>query len=224
MILLHLLQVVLLGLQSAPADVCKVLAPEIAQSYQGGCKKGLAHGRGKATGVNTYEGNFVKGLPHGIGKYIWENGSFFDGMWKSGKREGKGVYFDAIKNTTITGIWKNDRFVKSSNAPLARETRFQVLMQRGIDRVRFVRIGEGNRVLFKFSEMSGQRPVQNLWIDGTSGHYDERGGQISFENIAFPFEGRIRFSALTKLKTGIVDCEIRFVINEPGLWEFTLAY
>lgn len=39
---------------------CRVLLPEIADYYEGGCKKGLADGIGKAQGTDQYEGSFKK--------------------------------------------------------------------------------------------------------------------------------------------------------------------
>jgi len=71
---------------------CKVLVPELSGSYFGKCKKGLAHGKGKALGIDSYDGNFRKGLPHGGGVYKWENGAIYDGDWREGLRDGKGVY------------------------------------------------------------------------------------------------------------------------------------
>ncbi|WP_457618982.1 hypothetical protein [Lutibacter sp.] len=35
--------------------VCKVLKKGIQQHYLGKCKKGLAHGKGVAKGINTYK-------------------------------------------------------------------------------------------------------------------------------------------------------------------------
>ena len=86
---------------------CKVLVPEIAVTYKGKCKKGLAHGKGKAVGTDVYEGQFRKGLPHGQGKYNWATGEFYLGQWKMGKRDGEGSYtfkFEG-KDSIQAGIW-----------------------------------------------------------------------------------------------------------------------
>ncbi len=46
---------------------CKVLKPEISLLYKGDCKNGLAHGYGKADGIDHYEGNFKKDFQMGLG-------------------------------------------------------------------------------------------------------------------------------------------------------------
>ena len=39
-----------------------------------------------------YEGESQKGIPNGYGKLYGDNGSFYDGHWKDGKRDGFGIY------------------------------------------------------------------------------------------------------------------------------------
>ena len=39
---------------------CKVTMPKLSGTYTGGCKKGLAQGKGIAQGVDRYEGQFYK--------------------------------------------------------------------------------------------------------------------------------------------------------------------
>lgn len=50
---------------------CKVLDSDISGSYVGGCKDGLADGKGEARGRDSYVGEFKAGLPHGQGTYVW---------------------------------------------------------------------------------------------------------------------------------------------------------
>ena len=69
-------------------DGCEVLIPELQGSYQGKCKKGLAHGQGRAEGLDSYEGHFTRGLPHGSGKYTWANGEIYEGDWVKGLAQG----------------------------------------------------------------------------------------------------------------------------------------
>ena len=38
---------------------CKVAVDSLIGSYSGGCKKGFAHGKGEAKGINHYVGDFV---------------------------------------------------------------------------------------------------------------------------------------------------------------------
>jgi hypothetical protein len=62
---------------------CKVTIADISGSYSGGCKKGLAHGKGIAQGKDRFEGQFIKGMPEGKGIYTWANGTYYDGQWKN---------------------------------------------------------------------------------------------------------------------------------------------
>ena len=50
----------LIGMISGPvkAQNCKVLMSSIAGTYEGGCEKDKANGRGKSSGTDSYEGNF----------------------------------------------------------------------------------------------------------------------------------------------------------------------
>lgn len=98
---------------------CKVLMPQIAGSYQGQCKKGLAEGLGKAQGVDIYEGNFKKGYPDGQGKYTYENGNVFDGEWQKGQRNGFGIltYAQPSPDTTLKGYWIKDEYIGTEKSP-----------------------------------------------------------------------------------------------------------
>ncbi len=209
---------------SLPVVMCRVLLPEISGVYEGSCRDGLAHGIGKATGVDIYIGRFRKGLPHGTGRYTWANGNFYEGEWIKGMQEGKGIYHDVIRDTTIKGFWRKGELVRPESQYPPGEINYMLTMRRNIDRIRFYRFGEGNRVIFNFNDQSGRRPAQKLHIDGSSGSYYSSGGEIGFRNVQFPFKGNIRFQALSKMRTGIVNYQLQFTIVEPGLWELTVTY
>ncbi len=207
-----------------PGQFCRVLVPEIAGEYEGKCKNGYAHGLGKATGQDTYQGWFHRGLPHGEGKYTWENGNYYEGTWQRGLKHGRGKLFDTNDESTISGIWKKGELIRTHTAYPNKEIKYQVGLKRNIDRYRFYRMGDGRRVVFLFQEMSGQRRIMNLLIDGSTGTYYSFGGEIGYENVSFPFEARIRFQTPSKMRSGIIDCEMHFTIREPGFWEVTISY
>lgn len=76
---------------------CKVKDRDIAESYIGECKNGLADGKGIARGRDVYEGFFKAGEQHGEGKYSWGEKSFsageiYEGDWLDGARTGQGKY------------------------------------------------------------------------------------------------------------------------------------
>ncbi|MFW5777983.1 MAG: hypothetical protein ACOCW7_02310 [Bacteroidota bacterium] len=100
--------------QNKQQEDCKVLIPEIADSYEGDCKNGLADGHGVASGIDQYKGKFKKGLPHGRGTYTWQNGSVYKGRWRKGERDGRGTYIKFIDNEEMVskGIWQADTFLR----------------------------------------------------------------------------------------------------------------
>ncbi len=98
---------------------CRVLLPQIAGSYEGECKKGLADGMGKAQGIDFYEGYFKKGYPEGHGKYIWKDGTTFEGEWKKGQKDGYGVLTNhpASQDSILTGYWIDDDYIGTEKSP-----------------------------------------------------------------------------------------------------------
>ena len=90
---------------------CKVLLESISGSYEGDCKKGLAHGKGKAVGEDTYEGTFKKGFPEGEGKYTWANGDYYEGEFKKGKIEGEGTRVMAGGDITQEGFFLDGEYI-----------------------------------------------------------------------------------------------------------------
>ncbi len=98
------------GLQLS-AQNCEVLNSDLKGKYEGDCKKGKAHGKGKAEGKDSYEGDFRNGLAEGMGTYTWENGNQFTGQWSKGLKEGKGTMIFKLasgKDSTVVGFWKKD--------------------------------------------------------------------------------------------------------------------
>jgi hypothetical protein len=71
---------------------CRTLDAEVADSYEGGCRNGLAHGDGVARGIATYEGGFRRGLKHGHGVKTWPWGDRYEGGFKDDRKHGRGVY------------------------------------------------------------------------------------------------------------------------------------
>jgi len=71
---------------------CKVLDPELQAQYRGGCRNGLAHGKGVATGIATYEGEFRDGMKHGTGVKTWAWGDRYEGEFANDRKDGQGIY------------------------------------------------------------------------------------------------------------------------------------
>jgi hypothetical protein len=203
---------------------CKVLIPSISDSYTGSCKQGLADGKGEAYGVDQYIGDFKKGLPNGKGTYIWQTGSRYEGSWKNGMRDGDGKY--TFKNdgrdSVLSGIWKEDKYVGiKAVAP------YVVQYLSGISRVSCIRAGEVPYVKYKFSRSGGkaeENDIQNLTFQGSTGQESVQTDFVGFEQVTFPFEGKVRFEAPNTLNTTTVNCELRLLINQPGSWTVTIYF
>jgi hypothetical protein len=90
----------------APASVCRVLDAALSERYEGPCKDGLAHGRGKATGSGgSYEGDFAAGRRQGQGTLVYGPGSpwvgdRYVGGFKADKLHGEGTYTWAFGDQT----------------------------------------------------------------------------------------------------------------------------
>jgi len=55
--------------------------------YVGNWLNDIQHGQGEESWNNAttkYEGDFFKGKKHGKGKFIWEDGSFYEGDFVDG--------------------------------------------------------------------------------------------------------------------------------------------
>jgi hypothetical protein len=102
---------------SAPAFSqvpCRVLDLEIAATYKGGCKDGLAEGHGEAAGPDAqYRGEFRAGRKHGKGIKRWKNGDQYEGAFVEDRKEGNGTYTwgpnGAAAGERYSGEYRGDR-------------------------------------------------------------------------------------------------------------------
>ena len=104
----------------ANSQTCTVLSEALKGNYEGECKKNKADGIGTATGEDTYTGKFRNGYPDGTGKYIWKNGDWYEGQWKKGLREGKGIMHlisSDSKDSLLAGYWKKDKYIGKYETP-----------------------------------------------------------------------------------------------------------
>jgi len=203
---------------------CQVLQPNIIGTYAGECKKGLADGNGEATGVDFYKGEFRKGYPDGVGTYIWHTGETYVGDWKHGLRDGKGKYTYKImgKDTDLVGEWKNDKFIGNlATVP------YSIEYKNTISRITCIKVGKRPYIKYKFAGAgtSGEtNNINNLLLQGSSGTESNTTSFTGFEQVIFPFQGKVTFSAPNAFMTGTLQCELRFTINEPGSWIITMFY
>lgn len=200
---------------------CKVIMEEISEAYEGGCRDGLAHGQGVATGIDKYEGSFRRGLPHGRGTYTWANGDVYTGQWRNGQRHGQGTFISR-QNDEITkqsGAWVHDAFRGEDG--VAAYSRGHIF---NLERFAVRRTGDGNRVLVNFYYMGrqGQLP-QDFDFKIETGFSKTEGLAVGFDEVEFPAQILITYTVPDKLGRGLrIPVRFELTINQPGQWEIRL--
>lgn len=195
-------------------ESCKVLIPEIDSIYTGKCKKGLAHGKGHAIGVDSYKGKFSKGLPSGKGTYIWANGDKYEGNWANGMRNGEGTLSLKLadKDSIIEGIFDDNKYLGPKPKPP------RIITKTSIDRYTIKQTGGiKNRVLIDFLQNGARNTgIINLIITSSKGVETSVGHSIGYEFIEFPVTIRVNYETLNKLKSELYQAIFEFEITEPG--------
>lgn len=195
-----------------PAN-CKVLLPEISGSYEGECKKGLADGLGKATGVDQYEGEFKKGYPNGKGKYTWKNGDSYDGEWGKGMRNGYGqMTIKAEPKDSITvGYWSDNTFIG------AEKFTYKVNQKSiNIVNIRFAHLNnEKNQIDVIFNENGKPIPIYGFGVTELVGHYSnitKSDFSKTINSVVFPFRAEVNAGGYY----------FDFTLNQSGMWRITV--
>lgn len=214
---LLIIMILLVCKTSFPQSQCLVLKPEIAGTYSGDCKNGLAHGKGKASGNDSYEGKFIKGFPEGKGTYTWASGEVYTGEWEHGQRNGEGVYKYRIdgRDTMLVGIWDDD--VYKGPKPL----KPRIIARVGVDRYVFKKMSDmKSRVLIDFY-INGLRnnELEGFMITTNSGYETSVGQSIGYEGIDFPVIIKLNYTTFNNLRTAKNYIIFEFEISEPGDWK-----
>jgi hypothetical protein len=203
---------------NAQESECKVLLPRISGTYEGECKKGLAHGNGLAQGIDRYEGEFRKGYPDGRGTYRWADGTFFEGYWRQGLREGSGRMIYSA-DSIITGYWKADKY--SGRQDLKK---YEILQTRYIARTSFTKAGDSPKQV-KIKLTLGGLPnndIQDFSFTYSSGEEYRLGAAYALQNVTFPVTIRVTYITWNVLRTVQSPAALEFRINEPGNWDVNI--
>ena len=227
-----------------------VLKKELAGKYDGDQKKGLAQGKGTATGTDTYVGEFKKGLPDGEGVYTDSQGNVFKGTFRYGLREGKGEFIPGANSTDkpMTGYWMGDKYIgKDKIEP------YEVSNKVGSVSPRIYSTGPGNAI-----DITVVDPTDNSNVAATisvigiaNPREDTSYHKYFFEDCQFPIEFDIRYQVRSKsggigagsmssskdqntadplrqtngginANTSLADNSIHIKITKPGKWTITL--
>lgn len=212
---------------------CVVNVPELQGSYVGKCKKGLANGKGTAKGKDQYIGRFKAGLPHGRGTYTWASGAVYSGAWKKGIREGYGEFTSKINglDSTIAGFWHNNAYLDERKGfslipkRLGKTADYIVSYKRNVDRYRFMRLGEGNRLEIQFKRQGFIVEPLNFLIVNSSGILSYGSTWVLIDNIEFPFIAEMTYDFPAFSTTGnYIHLEIHYEIYSPGSWQIIMEH
>lgn len=205
--------------QFLPDDDCTVLLPKISGKYEGDCKKGKAHGVGKAVGEDTYEGEFKKGLPEGNGTYSWSNGNVYKGNWKDGLKDGEGQLIINRENqpdSVVVGFWKDDEYIGKYEKPYEVESKSSNINKLVIIK-KSLTPSQVEIIIMRKNSTVG---ISNLRVNSNAGtFYDKK-----FVVDKFPLEMEIEFDS--KSATGFGAAKEKFTckvkISEEGNWQVNI--
>lgn len=196
-----------------------VLKPEIAGKYEGEMKKGLASGKGTATGTDSYTGRFVNGLPDGQGIYTYKNGDIYEGAFKNGYMEGKGQMTTKAQSSdsVITGYWEAGNYIGKK-----RIDPYEVSNKTGSVQEHISSAGEGNTVEISVFDPFNSYLHAQIFVEGECVQKSYYGREY-YEDVKFPVVFDIRYSCSSKLRAGIINSTIRIKINKSGKWVIKLT-
>ena len=205
---------------------CEVLLPSINEKYEGYCKKGLAHGEGKASGLHVYEGQFSEGLPDGKGTYIWRENRVYEGNWYAGKQNGFGVLkiTDNEETEITSGFWLDGELAVLSDD----DRPFQITQKQG--NVSPVIRKHGEDYLHGRIKITVKRNGDNVApilsdfsINHSTGHMpdaiiNDLDGEFMIESVNFPTEVYVTYKIPGYAGVSSDIVRLRIQITEPGFW------
>ncbi|NMC37610.1 MAG: hypothetical protein GYA41_04735 [Bacteroidales bacterium] len=204
---------------SAQEKSCVVKHPALSGKYSGDCRNGFADGRGVAEGTDKYFGQFRNGLPHGKGTYTWADGSYYIGQFQNGLKDGRGKLVN--KDSTLTGFWKEDRYVGEKII-----SPYQITRSVSITRSTFKKLaGSGNYIRIRFTRGGVENiDIIDFSLAHDSGEQYRIGQSYGIQNSQFPLTIIVRFRAWNYFHSAQFEANFEFTINEPANWEVNVSY
>lgn len=198
---------------------CRVMVPALQGTYDGGCKNGMAQGKGTARGTDTYMGFFKNGLPNGKGIYTWASGNKYNGEWNMGLREGEGTFTGTVggRDSVMTGIWEKDSYVGPK--PIAPN----IIQKYNVVSTSFRRTGNGSTISFSFYQNGMNNNIESLDFSADSGSENRAGKYTNFYAVRFPFHCRVDYKSWNSLRTVLNNCFLEFEITQPGNWDIQIT-
>ncbi|NNC49404.1 MAG: hypothetical protein HKO01_02590 [Flaviramulus sp.] len=187
--------------QNSNDNNCKVIGKKHSGIYNGGCKKGLAHGEGV---LNFDEGKKI-----------------YEGKFKKGELNGEGILYtfeDGEKVILKEGIWKNNEYVGEKKV-----RPYKVKRVVNLPRYTVRKTGEQKEVYINFMKDGGRNNnVRNLNVLVNNGNEINGSRIMGYDNIIFPFQCEINYYTTSKLGTTSLQVRFEIIISEPGRWEISL--
>jgi len=201
---------------SAYSSDCKVKLTELSEKYEGECKKGYAHGKGKAWGkTDFYEGEFKKGLPHGYGIYKWANGNTYHGNFSKGHMDGEGKLTSTRpsgEKEIKKGFFKKGKYLGTYKIP------YKVISQQGIRTINFQENSLNQNEVRVTIYSNGIKITPSLQIIDTNNTRTENRNGTILTNVIFPLK-RVDVS----FNVDSFSYKAVFDIYKEGNWEVIIS-
>ena len=213
---------ILVYAQQKDSSTCRVLLQEISNMYTGGCKNGLAEGKGKAVGDDeTYVGMFQRGLPEGKGTYTYTNGNVYSGNWRNGLKHGKGTFKYIIngKVTVLEGFWKNGDYAGTSEP----EEEYRITALSGIEYYSVKRTDNTENVVeISFERVMTKYIPRDLTVSISSGYKNLQTLKLLILGYSFPLYCTVHFTIPNS--NGLPrECTLGLIIFKPGKYEVFIS-
>ncbi|HVN58130.1 MAG TPA: hypothetical protein VMT63_07530 [Bacteroidales bacterium] len=198
---------------------CKVLLKEISGSYTGGCRDGLADGKGVAKGEDTYEGVFKNGLPEGKGTYTFKNGTVYTGFFTAGLKNGKGKLKTLVngKPMIMEGYWKYGEYA-GTTAP---DDDYRIINLSGIEHFSIKRTDDRENIIeVTFVKYQKKYLPRDLGVTITSGYKSDFNLRLLVQKYALPETVSLQFTI--PLAAGVRICNFGLTVLRPGKYEILI--
>lgn len=183
------------------------------------------------THENLHEfGNFELGYLVGAGVQL------FKGIYITGR------YTQALSPIGIDYSWKRMSYIQFAlnvrmgevftpkpmalNAPTIQSNvsrPYEVLTERNISRVNFVREGDGDQIRFRFPAVeSGNLQVADMMLETSAGFVNLEGIRSTIREASFPLTCRLRYMVTNSISGNQYESYIEFRIEEAGLWNVSI--
>ena len=200
---------------------CKVIPENLQGKYIGKCKKGFAHGKGEAKGIDHYIGRFKAGYPHGEGVYTYKNGDRYKGRFYKGLKHGEGKFTFKLnyRDSIQEGIFVKDEYKGPKPKP-----NYTINRKLNVARVNVIKAsGSENKVRIKIIRDGNTAPYYNLTVAANSGISESASSLHYITSYHLPLRIIIKYDIRNRMNNGVFHCEIEMEIHNPGVFDISIV-